>query len=98
MPHIEDGTFSTGISVKNIHNIFLTESFKSQTIVLQTLGRGLRTHKDKKLLNVIDFVDNLSYDSDYGYKYVNFFVKHSKERIKIYKEQNFPFEIKNVNI
>ena len=30
------GTFSTGISIKNIHNIFFTESFKSEVIIRQS--------------------------------------------------------------
>lgn len=82
--------------MKNIHNIFLTESFKSLVTVLQSLGRGLRLHKDKKSLSVIDFVDDFSYTDVHGYKHKNYIVKHGEERVKIYKNQNFPFEIKEV--
>jgi superfamily II DNA or RNA helicase len=85
------GTFSTGISIKNIHNIFFTESFKSEVIVRQSIGRGLRLHKDKDLLTIIDFVDNFSYDGWDGYLY-----KHGKERQKIYKEQKFAYAVKQV--
>jgi type I site-specific restriction endonuclease len=90
------GTFATGISIRNIHNIFLMESFKSDFIVRQSIGRGLRLHKDKKELNIIDLVDNFSFDTLYGYKYENFIIKHCKERIRIYKKEKFPFEIQNV--
>ncbi len=85
------GTFSTGISIKNIHNIFFTESFKSEIIVRQSIGRGLRLHKDKELLTIVDFVDNFSYDGWESYLY-----KHGKERQKIYKEQKFSYAVKQV--
>lgn len=85
------GTFSTGISIKNIHNIFFTESFKSEVVVRQSIGRGLRLHKDKELLTIIDFVDNFSYDGWDGYLY-----KHGKERQKIYKDQKFSYAVKQV--
>lgn len=85
------GTFSTGISIKNIHNIFFTESFKSEIVVRQSIGRGLRLHKDKELLTIIDFVDNFSYDGWDSYLY-----KHGKERQRIYKEQKFSYAVKQV--
>lgn len=85
------GTFSTGISVKNIHNIFLTESRKSETIIRQSIGRGLRKHKNKDMLTIIDFVDNLNYSN-----WKSYHMRHSEERIKIYKEQKFPYNIKKL--
>jgi superfamily II DNA or RNA helicase len=85
------GTFSTGISINKIHNIFFTESFKSEVIIRQSIGRGLRKHKSKTDVNIIDFVDDLS-SPDWD----NYLIRHSKARQKIYREQKFPFEIKNV--
>lgn len=92
------GTFSTGISINNIHNIFLTESFKSPIVILQSIGRLLRLHKNKDIANVIDLVDDLSYETEHGFKYVNFLMKHHKERLRIYKSQNFPIQIKEVDL
>lgn len=86
------GTFSTGISIKNIHNIFFTESFKSEIIIRQSIGRGLRLHKEKDVLSIVDFVDNFCYD---GWK--NYLYKHGDARQKIYKEQKFPYDVKKVN-
>lgn len=83
------GTFSTGISIKKIHNIFFTESFKSEVIIRQSIGRGLRQHKSKSKVLIIDFVDNLCTD-----EWKNYLMKHSKVRQTIYKEQKFEFEIK----
>ena len=85
------GTFSTGISIKNIHNIFFTESFKSEIVIRQSIGRGLRLHKEKDVLSIIDFVDDLCYD---GWK--NYLYKHGEARQSIYKEQKFPYDVKKV--
>lgn len=80
------GTFSTGIDLKNIHYIVLAESFKSGTLIGQSIGRGLRSLIDKKVIHVIDIVDLL-------YKHT---VNQYNERCKIYKKQNYP--IKKVDI
>jgi superfamily II DNA or RNA helicase len=86
------GTFSTGISIKKIHNIFFTESFKSEVIIRQSIGRGLRQHHSKDVVNIIDFVDDIS-SPDWD----NYLMRHAKTRQKIYKEQKFEYEIKNVS-
>ena len=36
------GTFSTGINIRNLHNIIFASPSKSQIKVLQSIGRGLR--------------------------------------------------------
>jgi len=87
------GTFSTGISVKNIHNIFFTESFKSEVIIRQSIGRGLRLRKGKDMLNIIDFVDNFS-----TLNWQNHLYRHGIARQKIYKEQHFPFTVKKIKL
>lgn len=87
------GTFSTGINVKNIHTIYLTESFKSEVIIRQSIGRGLRLHKNKKKLIIIDFVD----DYRVG-RFKNYLYKHSEARQAIYEEQNFPFSIRSLDL
>lgn len=87
------GTFSTGINVKNIHTIYLTESFKSEVIIRQSIGRGLRKHEDKKKLIIIDFVDD--YCSG---RFKNYLYKHSEARQEIYREQNFPFTVRQADL
>jgi len=89
------GTFSTGISVKRIHNIFLTESFKSEVIIRQSIGRGLRKHESKNMLNIVDFVDDMRYTAD-SRVYKNYLYRHGEARRDIYLEQKFPYTIKNV--
>lgn len=82
------GTFSTGISINNIHNIFFVESYKSEKIVRQSIGRGMRLCEGKESVQIIDFVDDFSLTK--GNK--NYLLKHGEERMKIYKEQGFPFK------
>ena len=82
------GTFSTGISINNIHNVFFVESYKSEKIVRQSIGRGMRLKEGKDRVNIIDFVDDFSLAR--GNK--NYLLKHGEERIKIYKQQGFPYK------
>lgn len=86
------GTFSTGISINNIHNVFFVESYKSEKIVRQSIGRGMRLYDGKEKVNIIDFVDNFTLSS----KNKNYLMKHSEDRIKIYKEQGFPYKLYKV--
>lgn len=87
------GTFSTGINVKNIHTIYLTESFKSEVIIRQSIGRGLRKHESKKKLVIIDFVD----DYRIG-RFKNYLYKHSEARQEIYRDQNFPYTLRQMDL
>ncbi len=79
------GTLSTGISIKNIQHIFLTESYKSKTIVLQSIGRGMRKHESKEFVQIYDFIDDFRVKVNGRYK-DNYVWKHGVERIKYYKE------------
>lgn len=87
------GTFSTGISINNLHNIFLVESYKSEVLIKQSLGRGMRKMEGKEKVNVIDFVDDFSTP-----KYKNYLVKHGEARIQIYKNENFRYKIFKVKL
>ena len=87
------GTFSTGISINNIHNVFFVESYKSEKIVRQSIGRGMRLKDGKDRVNIIDFVDDFSITKANK----NYLLKHGEERMRIYKEQGFPFKKYMVN-
>jgi len=87
------GTFSTGISINNLHNIFLVESYKSEVLIKQSLGRGMRKMEGKDKVNVIDFVDDFS-----SPKYKNYLLKHSEARIEIYKNEKFKYKIFKVKL
>tara|TARA_Y100000385_G_scaffold77330_1_gene78453 strand:+ start:2763 stop:4280 length:1518 start_codon:yes stop_codon:yes gene_type:complete len=87
------GTFSTGINITNLHTVFLTESFKSDVIIRQSIGRGLRKHATKDMLTIVDFVDDFRLE---GFK--NYLYKHSEKRREIYKEEEFPYKVKKVDL
>ena len=84
------GVFSEGISINNLFNIFITESYKSHFIVRQVLGRGMRLMPGKEQVIVIDFIDNYEYGS--GFQKTNYLMRHGNEREKIYKENRFPYK------
>ena len=87
------GTFSTGINIRNIHNIVLASPSKSKIRVLQSIGRGLRTSNNKDSILVFDISDDISYNGRY-----NFTLNHFLERLNIYNEQKFNYEINKVRI
>lgn len=89
------GTFSTGISIKNIHNVFFTESFKSEVIIRQSIGRGLRNHIAKDIVKIYDFVDDFRHKLD-SHDWLNYIYRHGIERRKIYAEEKFPCEVQTI--
>ncbi len=87
------GTFSTGINIRNINNIVLASPSKSKIRVLQSIGRGLRLSESKSSILVFDIADDMTYK-----RVRNFTLTHFMERINIYAEQQFVYEISKVNL
>jgi len=87
------GTFSTGINIRNLHNIVFASPSKSKIRVLQSIGRGLRATKNKLGVLVFDIADDMSYKERR-----NFTLNHFSERINIYNEQQFNYEISKVKL
>lgn len=87
------GTFSTGINIKNLHNIIFASPSKSRIRNLQSIGRVLRKGENKSQAVLYDIADDFSKGN-----YSNYTLNHLKERIKIYNEENFNYEIIPVNI
>ena len=50
--------FNEGLDVKSIDMVMFLRPTESPTVFLQQLGRGLRKDKNKKYLNVLDFIGN----------------------------------------
>lgn len=85
------GTFGEGIDVPNIESIFLVNSAKSDRLVRQVIGRGLRNASGKEKCILYDFVDDLRYSEDKKkHYYDNYMWQHYKSRKGIYKDHNFP--------
>jgi superfamily II DNA or RNA helicase len=87
------GTFSTGISIKNLHNVIFASPSKSRIRNLQSIGRGLRISATKDSCNLYDIGDDLSWKSR-----KNFTLEHMVERIKIYNEEQFNYKLIKVDL
>ena len=87
------GTFSTGINIRNINNVVFASPSKSRVRVLQSIGRGLRQSKTKTSVKLFDVSDNVSYKSRQNFTY-----RHFNERLNIYKQENFNYEISRVKL
>ena len=87
------GTFSTGINIKRLHNVIFASPSKSRVRNLQSIGRVLRKGKDKIKAILYDIGDDCTYHSTKNYT-----LNHLIERIKIYNEENFNYEIITIQI
>ena len=81
------GTFSTGINIRNLHNIIFASPSKSQIRVLQSIGRGLRKSDDGRETMLYDISDDLTWK-----KRKNYSLLHSEERERIYKKEQFNYK------
>lgn len=86
-------TFSTGVSIKNLHTIVFTESYKSEVIVKQSIGRGMRQIAGKDTFNVVDFVDDMSWNGK-----DNYLLAHGKDRLEFYKQYTDDITIHTIKI
>ena len=87
------GTFSTGINIRNLHNICFASPSKSRIRNLQSIGRGLRQSSGKEQATLYDIADDLRHK-----KHMNFTLRHFVERVKIYNEEKFSFKIYNIGL
>tara|TARA_B100000035_G_C20678852_1_gene413028 strand:- start:114 stop:548 length:435 start_codon:yes stop_codon:yes gene_type:complete len=81
------GTFSTGINIRNLHNIIFASPSKSQIRVLQSIGRGLRKSDDGRETMLYDISDDLTWK-----KRKNYSLLHSEERERIYQKEQFNYK------
>ena len=88
------GTTSTGVSINRLNHMIAASPSKSKIKVLQSIGRVLRMHPDKKGAILYDIVDNLSC----GKSHENFTLKHFVERCSIYDSEQFDYELFNVKL
>ena len=87
------GTFSTGINIRNLHNIVFASPTKSKIRNLQSIGRVLRKGDHKTKATLYDIADDMSKGRKNNYT-----LNHLVERVKIYNEENFDYEFIDVPI
>lgn len=87
------GTFSTGISMRNINNIIFSSPTKSKVRVLQSIGRGLRLSKRKSEVTLYDLADDLSVWNRNGSDvWDNYSLQHFTERVHYYNHEQFDYK------
>ena len=84
------GTFSTGINIKRLHNIIFASPSKSRIRNLQSIGRVLRKGDNKDIATLYDIADDIGGQ--------NYTLKHLNERVNIYNDENFKYEVIRVNL
>ena len=87
------GTFSTGVNIRNLHNVIFASPSKSKIRNLQSIGRGLRKSETKSNSVLYDISDDLTWKNR-----KNFTILHFVERIKVYNEEKFEYKIYPVNL
>lgn len=78
--------FSTGINIKNLHNIIFAAIGKARIKIIQSIGRSLRKHTSKKRATIFDIWDNLRYGN-----------KHVIERLALYDREQIPYSVTEIN-
>jgi superfamily II DNA or RNA helicase len=74
--------FSTGINIKNLHNIIFAAIGKARIKIIQSIGRSLRKHASKKRATIFDIWDNLRYGN-----------KHVVERLTLYDREQISYSV-----
>lgn len=87
------GTFSTGINIRNLHNVIFASPSKSRVRNLQSIGRGLRKSDTKEEATLFDIADDMTWKSKKNYTLLHFM-----ERIKVYNEEKFDYKIYKVSL
>jgi superfamily II DNA or RNA helicase len=78
--------FSTGISIKNLHNVIFASIGKARIKIIQSIGRSLRLHHTKEIATIFDVADIC----------LNYGFKHYEERKKLYEAENIPLITKQL--
>lgn len=78
--------FSTGINIKNLHHIIFACGGKAKIKIVQSIGRGLRLHKNKDKLIIFDIADNFHYSN-----------QHLQKRIALYEKEKIQYTIKEIS-
>ena len=85
---------STGVNIKQLHNLVLASPLKSFTTVTQSIGRMMRKHENKKISNVYDCVDDFGVRKPGGV----FFKQYTQRKQTSYNTEEFPIEEKYFNL
>lgn len=80
------GVAAVGINLPRVFNLVLIEPGKSFVRVIQSIGRGLRKAQDKNNVQIYDIASTLKFSK-----------RHLTKRKKIYKEAEYPYNVKKID-
>ena len=87
------GVFSTGINIKNLHNLILATPSKGRIKNLQSIGRIIRKSSTKSKATVYDIADDITYKGK-----ANYTLNHLTDRIKIYNEEGHEYDFHSIKL
>jgi len=87
------GVLSTGVNIKNLQSLIFAHPYKAKIRNLQSIGRVLRLDDKNNQAVLYDIVDDLHWK-----KRDNYGLRHWKERVKIYTDEKFDYNFKQVTI
>lgn len=87
------GTFSEGMSINAIKHVVLSYPVKGRVRLLQSIGRGLRKEEGKVACYFHDFADDIRYK-----KRENYVWRHFINRLEIYEEEGFEYEVAEIDL
>jgi len=83
------GTLSTGITISNLWYGVFCDSYASEIINMQSLGRTMGLYDGKDVSIIYDLVDVV---------YTKKIYKHGKQREQLYKKENFKYSKEQVKL
>lgn len=81
------GVISTGLTMRNIDYAIFAQSFKSDSLTRQSIGRGLIRTEDKTKFFIYDIMDEYPTGKLHN---------QAVEKIKTYKQQKFEYSIEKI--
>lgn len=87
------GTFSTGINIKNLQFCIFAHPYKAKIKNLQSIGRILRISDTSNEAVLYDVADDYQWKSR-----ENITLKHFKERLRLYEQENFNYQVSEINL
>jgi superfamily II DNA or RNA helicase len=74
-------TFSTGLTINNLHNVVFMFNSKAEATILQSIGRSLGLHESKEFANLYDISFNTKYATkQYMERLLTYMEEYHKEK------------------
>lgn len=85
--------FSTGTNIPGLTNVIFAMPRKSQILIRQTIGRGVRKFEGKNMMNLFDIADDFTTSSRRNHG-----LRALAERMTIYIKEEFEYAVFEINM